>query len=297
LLLILTGIADGTIDFIVDHLDQPFFRFNLDDYQSYEFQFSPDYWVIRNPIGLEISSNTATRCLWWKLFLYQLNDDKYVKEEIRMAAQNLYAWFLARKLVIGNPPFLESSWGKLRQATVAKKYFKVPNQLMGWGKEFQKSFDREKEWIVKSMSSQLTNSGKAIFTTKIDPLELDSRFPWYVQEKISSDFDVTILIVGKKYFAYSRDRRNLTSLDWRKEQFSNPEPWVQYNLSALETEAIKNFTETLQISWGRMDFLLVDKTLVFLEINPNGQWVFLDPKNESGVVSSVAEYFQNAETN
>ena len=45
-----------------------------------------------------------------------------------------------------------------------------------------------------------------------------------------------------------------------------------------------------------MDFLLKDKTLVFLEINPNGQWVFLDPENESGVITAVADYFMNGNT-
>jgi hypothetical protein len=39
-----------------------------------------------------------------------------------------------------------------------------------------------------------------------------------------------------------------------------------------------------------MDFLLHESGLVFLEINPNGQWVFLDPKNESGLISYVGKY-------
>ena len=297
MLLILTGVADGTIDFVVDYLEEPFFRFNLDDFGSYEFQFSPDSWSIKNPIGLEITNETASRCLWWKLFLYQLNDDKYVKEEIRMAAQNLYSWFLARKLVIGNPPFLESSWGKLRQATVAKKYFQTPEQMMGWGKQFQTLFDKNKKWIVKSMSSQLTESGKAIFTTEVKPEELDSNYHWYIQEKIVSDFDITVLVVGQEYFAFSRDRKNLESLDWRKEQFSNPEKWNFYTLSDEEKENIRKFTRDLNISWGRMDFLILEGELVFLEINPNGQWVFLDPTNEFGVISAVANFFLHGETN
>jgi hypothetical protein len=296
LLLILTGVADGTIDFVIDYLDEPFFRFNLDDFGSYEFQFSPDSWSIRNPTGLLITNETASRCLWWKLFLYQLNDDKYVKEEIRMAAQNLYSWFLARKLVIGNPPYLEASWGKLRQATVAQKYFQIPKQLMGWGKQFQNSFDQNKQWIVKSMSSQLTESGKAIFTTEVDPEQLDSNYPWYIQEKIVSDFDITVLVVGQKYFAFSRSRKNLKSLDWRKEQFSDHEKWNFFQLSEEENQNIRAFVKELNISWGRMDFLLVEGGLVFLEINPNGQWVFLDPANEHGVISSVANFFLHGET-
>lgn len=290
MLLILTGIADGTIDFVVDYLDGDFFRFNLDDFQSYEFSMGSDSWCIRNPLGLEISSETATRCLWWKLFLYQLDNDKYIKEEVKMIAQNLYSWFLARNLVVGNPPFLESSWGKLRQANVARKYFNVPDQSAGWGAKFLDNFKKDRQWVAKSLSSQLTETGKAIFTTKVDPAKLDPSLPWYIQEEIHSDYDVTVQIVGEKLFAFARDRKKLKSLDWRREQFSNPEPWIPYPLDGLTRSAISAFCKELGISWGRMDFLLHDSGLVFLEINPNGQWVFLDPKNESGLISSVGKY-------
>ena len=296
MLLILTGFADGTIDFLVDYLDRPFFRFNLDDYRSYEFEFTPEAWSIRNPAGLEISSESATRCLWWKLFLHQLETDKYIQEEIRIAAQNLYSWFIARGLVIGNPPFLEVSWGKLRQASVASKYFKVPKQAVGWGEKFNQSLSRNNRWVVKSLSAQLTSEGKAIFTTEISPNEIDSSIPWYFQEKVDSDFDITVLVAGKQFFSFRRDRSNLSFLDWRKEQFSKKIPWECFELTFAQTRALKGFIGEMGVSWGRLDFLLVDNELVFLEINPNGQWVFLDPENKNGVISAVADYFLAGET-
>lgn len=290
MLLILTGVADGTIDFLVDYFDKPFFRLNLDDFQSYELSFNGEDWVIRNPEGLEISSKSATRCLWWKLFLHQLDNDKYIKEEVRMVAQNLYAWFLSRNMVVGNPPFLEASWGKLRQAEVARKYFKVPLQSAGWGEAFLKQFNDQFKWVVKSLSSQLTPSGKAIFTTEVKPKDLDPSLPWYIQEKIVADEDVTVLVAGQELFAFKRSRNQLSSLDWRKEQFSKPEPWIPYPLALSERNSIKSFLNEMSISWGRIDFLLCDSSLVFLEINPNGQWVFLDPTNQYKVISSVAKY-------
>jgi hypothetical protein len=290
MLLILTGVADGTIDFLVDHLEVPFFRFNLDDYKSYEFEISPESWRIENPEGLVISSESASRCLWWKVFLYQIHD-KYIREEMRCAAENLYAWFLAQKRVVGNPPFLEESLGKVRQATVATRYFKTPRQSVGWGKRFLSQFSADSSWVVKSMSSQLTDSGKAIFTTEILPATLDHEVPWYLQEKIDSEADLTILIVGESYFAFSRSRVNLTSLDWRKEQFSIPNPWTPYTLTTKQIQSIRNFCRDLDLSWGRMDFLLIGDEIIFLEINPNGQWVFLDPTNSVGLISAVANYF------
>jgi D-alanine-D-alanine ligase-like ATP-grasp enzyme len=52
----------------------------------------------------------------------------------------------------------------------------------------------------------------------------------------------------------------------------------------------------MEIDWGRADFLQVDNELIFLEINPNGQWVFLDSQNSIGLVSKVADYIMHGST-
>lgn len=299
MLLIITGVGDATIDVLVDHLNENFFRLNLDDHSSYEFEFDIDGWTIRNPIGLEISSKTATRCLWWKLFMYQLNPDPYVKEEIKVIAQNLFSWFLARNLIVGNPPWIESQFGKLRQATIASKYFRVPQQTIGWGTEFITSAVRQfdgKRVVVKSLASELTETGKAVFTTEVPIERLDPKLPWYLQALVDSEVDITVQIVGEEYFAFSRDRSGLTSLDWRREQFSDPTPWQLYELSQEERTSLKGFQESMGIYWGRADFLIQDNELVFLEINPNGQWAFLDPTNTTGLLSAVANYIQSGKT-
>ena len=43
------------------------------------------------------------------------------------------------------------------------------------------------------------------------------------------------------------------------------------------------------LSFGRFDFIRKDGVLNFLEVNPNGQWAWLDEKDERGLVSAVAE--------
>ena len=41
--------------------------------------------------------------------------------------------------------------------------------------------------------------------------------------------------------------------------------------------------------FGRFDFIRKNGELWFLELNPNGQWAWLDEKNEHGLVSMVAD--------
>lgn len=296
MLLIITGKSDGTIDVLVDHLQKPFFRLNLDDFRKYEFSFSNEYWKITNPTGLTIDSNSASACFWWKAFMYQLDFDKYVKEEIKIFAESLYSWFVTREKNLGNPPYLEQAWGKFRQADIASKYLTVPAQYLGWGEQFLAQFQDDKKRVAKSISGNLTESSKALFTTEIDPSTLDPSYPWYLQEKVISDFDITIQIVGTQLFAFQKSRSDLSGIDWRKEQFSSTTPWEKILLPPEENAAIQGFIAEMGVTWGRMDFLREEGELKFLELNPNGQWVFLDPENKTGLLSSVARYLESNRT-
>jgi hypothetical protein len=292
LLLIITGKSDGTVDALVDHLDYPFFRLNLDDFREYKLDFSNDYWSISNPVGLEISSETASACFWWKAFMYQVNPDKYVKDELKIMGETIYSWFVTRGLTKGNPPYLESSWGKFRQADIARKYMSVPPQKIGWGADFLNSFDSNIRWVAKSLSGTLIDSEKALFTSQVSPTELDPTYPWFLQEKISSDEDITVLATGDKLHAFEKSRSDLAGLDWRQEQFRSQTQWQPVELSESEKYGISAFLREMGIDWGRMDFLRRDGILQFLELNPNGQWVFLDPQNEHGLLSAVSEYLK-----
>ena len=51
---------------------------------------------LKNPTGLEISSSNAISVFWWKVFSYQIVDDRFIKEEIKYSLRDLYGWFKSR---------------------------------------------------------------------------------------------------------------------------------------------------------------------------------------------------------
>ena len=107
---------------------------------------------------------------------------------------------------------------------------------------------------------------------------------------------MTVLVAGKKLFAFERSRAELEGLDWRKEQFSSDESWHPLELEPGERVAILSMLSDMEIAWGRIDFLREGKVLQFLELNPNGQWVFLDPQNKTGLITEVVDYLINGHT-
>jgi hypothetical protein len=150
--------------------------------------------------------------------------------------------------------------------------------------------------VAKSLASGLTTSTKALFTTEVDVTKLDPSFPWYLQEAITAESDVTIFVCGRRRFAFSRSRAGMVGLDCRNQGFKDKyaEEWQLRDISSVEMVSVDAFCHTLGVDWGRLDFLEVAGTLVFLEFNANGQWVFLDQLGKVGLVGEVVDYLKCA---
>ena len=102
--------------------------------------------------------------------------------------------------------------------------------------------------------------------------------------------------MGEEFFGFSRSRKNLKSLDWRSEIFTSDTEWLPYELTDKDSINIQKMMIEFNLDWGRIDFLDSNGALYFLEINPNGQWAFLDPENRHGMVTKVANYLEFATT-
>jgi len=289
-LLVLTASYDGTSDLLFEHIHKKAFRFNIDIFKEYEVELTPSYWKIKNPAGLEISSETATSCFWWKVTNYQAHEDNFINEEIKYVFREIYNWFFHRNLVKGTPPDFHNRSGKIHILAAAQNHFPIPETYTGWG--FPKAPKLKNTNVVaKSLSSGLTTTNRALFTTAVDVNKLHPEFPWYLQETIEAEYDTTVFICNREMFAFQRSRKDLKGLDWRSEQdFKSLKEWSPRELSNKETDAVDKLCTDLKVNWGRIDFLERHGELIFLEYNANGQWVFLDYENKVGLVKKVSDY-------
>lgn len=292
MLLLITGSRDGTSDAIVSKLGQQVFRLNYDLYSHYSLEFTPNYWKITNPVGHTISSDTVTSCFWWKAFNFSLEgEDNYVVEEVKYIFRELYAWCKLRSLVKGNPFDFHNYLGKTNILGIAAKSFQVPKSLVSFKCAGVESFSKSTA-VAKSLTSALTDSKASLLATEVEIARLDSKFPWFLQEKVDSDYDITVFICGERQFAYQRSRKDLKGLDWRGEQTFDPDvkEWLKFDLTDIEKLSIHNFCKDINVTWGRLDFMRSNGNLVFLEFNANGQWLFLDYDGSDGLLNAVLDY-------
>lgn len=296
MLLLITSEFNITSDFIVLKYGNDIFRLNTNAWTDYRIAFTQNGWEISNiKNGRSINSVTVTGALWWKAFSTLTDDDNYVKEEIKYIITDIYGWCLDAGIVKGNPPFYHKKFGKLTILGKAKNYFLTPPTVATVGLLGVDTL-RNKSVVAKSLSSEPTNEKKVLMTTEVDVSRLNPAYPWCLQEKIDSAWDVTVFDCNRRCFPFKRDRTKLKGLDWRAEQFSNeiPVEWRPFELHSEDERRLQALSDDLNIEFGRYDFLTSGRSdqLVFLELNANGQWLFLDPESKHGLLECVVSWLK-----
>ena len=295
MLLLLTSAGDGTSDRLAYKLGKNVFRLNFDQLPEYKISFELNRWYVENPVGRKISSDTASSVLWWKAFAATPESyDKYLREESKYFFREIYSWFRDHGKIKGNPIDFHNSYGKMRIGKMASKYFDVPQSLITYQLTNESSISKQNR-IVKSLTSELVAEGKALFTSDVSNRELNSNFPWFIQEKIEAKSDLTFFVVGEQIFGFERSREKLSGLDWRAEQSLDGtiEEWFPFKTSIEFEKNLRLLNSDLGIEWGRYDFMLTKNgDIKFLEFNANGQWVFLDFHEKYGLLDCVVDYLQ-----
>jgi hypothetical protein len=288
-LVIFTCSDDGTVNRIAPLLSVEHLRINLDEPSSWSFTSNVRDWSLTSS-GVTVSNSTQSYAWWWKAFLDDFNLDAYIKAEIEYLTHELFHEFVTTGMFVGNDFLHHEYRGKRHYLNSAAKHLRIPNTLLSQNGETTLDTD---DVIVKSLASTAFSSKKVLYTTRVDQRRLDFRNPWFLQEFIEAEFDVTIQLVGADLFGFQRRRQPGETVDWRKEQnySSNVREWQPIELTPEENNQIRSFISAENLDWGRLDLLrTLNGELIFLEFNANGQFGFLDPLNELGLFTAVAKH-------
>ena len=137
----------------------------------------------------------------------------------------------------------------------------------------------------------------AVFTTKLDDEAMEhlsdaALCPTIYQELVPKACDIRVTVVGQKIFAVAIDSQSdpNAKIDWRKTE--NPLlPHTRIELPEQLEQSLLDLMSALTLSYGAIDLVLTpDGRYVFLEINPNGQWLWMDEMLSLGISHSIAEW-------
>jgi len=119
--------------------------------------------------------------------------------------------------------------------------------------------------------------------------EKGSFFPSLVQEKVDKEADVRVFVCRDEMFGcliYT----NSSNLDFRLSYEDKDIRYLPYQLDSKTKNRIIRLMKSLNLDTGSIDFL-IDKSakLYFLEINPEGQFGFLDYYCNYGIADRIGE--------
>lgn len=286
---------DTTTDLVIKELNpETVFRFNIDKPDDFSWDFNANGFCIIDKISnKKITEKTLTSFYLRKpMYFDSIDIPKYgcVENWRREETEELFKDFYRECQSRGLVSLIESknsSYGKLRQLLIAKKYFRVAPWHFFHG-EIPQEMQRGR-WVVKSISSAMIGEGKVFFVKEVEPKLLDLNYPWFMQERIYGEEEVTVVYIDGKMYAANYPRNAFNTEDSRKSFMENPTVWPHCELSKKDEESIRGFMNETGYRFGRFDFIRKNGELWFLELNPNGQWAWLDENNERGLISMVAD--------
>lgn len=279
-ILIITCSYDKTIDYIIEKnkYRANFFRFNVDLFADYGITIFNSYWEIsyRNNT---INSNTTLSIYYRKPTFPDTSD--FAPEYRRIINSDILAIIdgLANSfsgVVLTKPYLLRQAENKIFQLIYAKSHsILMPKSFIGNNDHWKCINDQR---IIKpiSVGKIETSSGIAIIQTNLmhenDSYDSPELTPVYIQEYIKKSFEVRITVVDDDFFAVKIVSDNM--IDWRA---GNNNQYEIIDIPIEIKKCIKMMMKDFQLRFGAIDYIVdVDGKWYFLEINPNGQWQWLE---------------------
>ncbi len=188
---------------------------------------------------------------------------------------------------VSHPDRIYAAEYKLNQLKVAHDLgFEIPNSIVtSLPEEAEKFFGKHNKIAIKPIRrGRFLNNDKLklvycnlLNKSHMEQVELIKYCPTYFQKYVPKQVEIRATVFGEKVFFVELESQAQTTseVDWRRAGINvhhsphNPPNWL--------SEKCVNLVKTLGLSFGAIDLILTPEgKYVFLEINPNGQWAWME---------------------
>ena len=306
MLLVVTNKSDLTCDFFILRLKEreiPFRRLNTEDYGK---KFQVNLFMIGRTLTYRIEFSDGKiltekdiSSVYFRQPLVPDPPDELVEEDRdfykREAKEILRSlWRLIdRRKWLNHPSDLWLASNKVEQLNTALKLgFSVPATCVSSSESIVRDFvgSHKKNIICKAVKHGFVRQKKTVrvaMTQRIGRQFLDqfqnyAPMPMIYQEEIQKCYDIRVTVVGNCVFATAihSQEYNETEVDWRYWDLSDIDLRHEIIKLPLSLEDLcKKVTKYFNLKYSAIDLVKdVDGHYFFLEMNPNGQWPWIEKK-------------------
>ncbi|MBW8201844.1 MvdC/MvdD family ATP grasp protein [Flagellimonas abyssi] len=315
--LVITNKSDITSDFIIRSLKKEnidFYRFNTEELtKSLELTIdlsSKKYSIFDSNQELNIDLTSFSSVYYRRPELPLISNEgltngelKFIQNEIIFSLEGVYK-ILKNAYWISPLYSIREAENKIYQLQLAESLgFKIPESIISNSAKNIRSFysKNNEECIIKPVKSGLIDDekeSKVVFTNKLKILPTsDNKIkvsPNFLQTEIKKKGDIRVIVVGNKIFSTLIDSQSndSTKTDWRKGE--KPLNHQKINLPKQVENKCISLLRKLNLRYGAIDFIL-DKSgnYIFLEINPNGQWAWIENQTGYPISKEIVTLLKN----
>jgi glutathione synthase/RimK-type ligase-like ATP-grasp enzyme len=224
----------------------------------------------------------------------------FVRRECQGAFDGL-ATLLDDAFWVSTPASLYGASPKVRQLKVAAELgFPVPRTLVTNDPEAARRFVDScgGDAVVKAFRGVIgpLTDPRVVFTSRVVPerftdLPLVRNAPCLFQERVPNDGDVRVTAVGRTLFAVDIgfDPQDVTDADWRKVERPDT-TYRPLELPASVERGCHALMDHFGLAAGTIDLIRrPDGQYVFLEINPQANWLWLEVRTGLPISQAMAQ--------
>ena len=290
-ILIITSSNDLTVDYLIGkYRSETFYRLNVDLFHEYKI-------VVTN-------SNITIESVSWATTFLDLNSIYYRKPTLpdyRNTMSSEYLPFINSEIFgfiegiiesfrgtcITKPSILRVANNKIVQCLKAKEIgLNLPE---AWITNSVQAISFEQALIVKPISNgEIVNGMEKIFvqTNMVDSKHGTENLkycPAYFQKFIDKDFDLRVTVVGQNIFPVKINSTD--KVDWRHPGAKLS--YEKFEISHSVREMCLKLLRDFGLRFGCIDFVSQRGELYFLEVNANGQWLWLEEELGIDISGSI----------
>lgn len=295
--ILITNTNDVTIDYVVKELKNRnimYYRLNTDNIPNninIDFDFeNENFRILDLHKKIELNLHDFNSVYYRRPVINSLdyleevsyNEKIYLQRELFAIFEGIYK-ILEDKFWLNNVYRIREAENKIYQLILAKNIgFNTPETVISNNfSTIEKVVEKYKyNNIIKSIKNGYIDDNKVIFTSLIDNNIIKnqiSMFPNFIQNNIEKSCDIRCTVIGNDVFSAEILSQNEISgkIDWRRSKHILEHKKHKLPID-IELKCIE-LTKKLKLNYSAID-LVLDKNgkYVFLEVNPNGQWAWIE---------------------
>lgn len=302
-------IISSSIDFSTDLVSyrllsdgEKFYRLNRDEFTKHKIEVDLQKRCLKISIGKEIylAYFDELKGIYFRAPVFLRTQSKKELTIEEQLERNQWSAFLRNLIVfqnanwINNPVDVYRAENKMYQLSVAQQCgLQIPSTKVTNNSNI--FMDKEKKYIVKSLDTALfydllNNKEMFTYSSVINGEDLEkydlNKAPVFIQEFLEPKIDCRITYVGGKFFSVKIQQNDKGVYgDWRlyKENID----YIPFEIPYETKKSIDILMKNLNLNFGGIDLAYAEGKHFFIEVNPTGEWGWLEVKTGMEISSQI----------